>query len=104
VQYRILGKTNPRVSEISLGAWSLGGLIRVRNRTSQDADPCGNCEVSEAEGIRMAHRALALGINFFDTAPIYGDGGSELRVRIALETSAARDVIVSAKCGVFAQD
>lgn len=104
MEYRVLGRTGLEVSEISLGAWSLGGIVRVRDRTSKDSDPCGYGEVSEAEGIPIAYRALELGINFIDTAPIYGDGNSEIRVRKALESSGRDDVTICTKCGVFAQD
>ena len=104
MNYRMLGRTDFSVSEISLGAWSLGGIVRVRDRTSKNADPCGYGEVAEADGITIVERALALGINFIDTAPIYGDGNSELRVCKALAESGRRDVVVSTKCGVFAED
>jgi len=104
MRYRTLGRTGLNVSEISLGAWSLGGIVRVRNRTSKNPDPCGYGELSEADGIAIVDRALALGINFIDTAPIYGDGASELRVRKALAASGREDILVSTKCGVYAED
>lgn len=104
MNYRMLGRTGFSVSEISLGAWSLGGIVRVRNRTSKNADPCGYGEVAEADGIAIVHKALGLGINFIDTAPIYGDGKSELRVCKALATSGRDDVHISTKCGVYAEN
>ncbi|MHB1459886.1 MAG: aldo/keto reductase [Armatimonadota bacterium] len=104
MKYRKLGRTNLNVSEISLGAWSLGGIVRVRNRTSANADPCGYGEVSEVDGIAIVKHALTLGINFIDTAPMYGDGHSELRVQKALQASGRTDIMLCTKCGVFAED
>ncbi len=60
MNYRRLGTTGVWVSEIAFGCWHLG---------SKPAD--------ENEAIRLIHRALDLGINFFDTAEIYGEGRSE---------------------------
>ncbi|GGO34798.1 aldo/keto reductase [Deinococcus humi] len=62
MQYRTLGKTGYDVSSISFGAWAIGGTWG---------------EVSEQDAMSALHRALDLGINFFDTADVYGDGRSE---------------------------
>ncbi|GAA4016586.1 aldo/keto reductase [Deinococcus rubellus] len=62
MQYRNLGKTGYNVSSISFGAWAIGGTWG---------------EVSEESAMSALHRALDLGINFFDTADVYGDGHSE---------------------------
>ena len=62
MKYRILGKTGYRISEISFGSWSLG------------AD-WGN--VSETQAMATLHKAVDLGINFIDTADVYGNGRSE---------------------------
>ncbi len=62
MKYRRLGKTNWQISEISFGAWAIG------------AD-WGN--VSEEDALKTLHTALDNGINFFDTADVYGDGRSE---------------------------
>jgi len=61
--YRQLGRTGLRVSPIGFGAWQL-------------ANPLWGGP-DEAESERLVHAALAAGINFFDTAPGYGDGASE---------------------------
>jgi len=60
MQYRQLGSSKLRVSEISLGSWLTygGGVERER-------------------AIACVHRALDLGINFFDTANVYGGGAAE---------------------------
>jgi aryl-alcohol dehydrogenase-like predicted oxidoreductase len=60
--YRALGSTGFEVSAISFGAWAIGGTWG---------------KVDDAESLRTLHRALDLGVNFFDTADVYGDGHSE---------------------------
>ncbi|HEY6080021.1 MAG TPA: aldo/keto reductase [Polyangiaceae bacterium] len=62
MQYKALGRTGFEVSSISFGAWAIGGTWGA---------------VDDAESMRTLHRALELGINFFDTADVYGDGHSE---------------------------
>ena len=62
MQYRTLGRTGIRVSEIGFGAWAIGGSWG---------------EQSEDESLKALHTALDLGVNFLDTAALYGDGRSE---------------------------
>jgi L-galactose dehydrogenase/L-glyceraldehyde 3-phosphate reductase len=62
MEYRILGKTGLKVSEIGFGCGNVGGLL-IRG--------------SHEEQIEAVECALDLGINYFDTAPSYGDGESE---------------------------
>jgi aryl-alcohol dehydrogenase-like predicted oxidoreductase len=62
MEYRTLGKTGLRVSALGFGCGNVGGLM-VRG--------------TPAERERAAARAFELGINYFDTAPLYGDGTSE---------------------------
>src|SRR5690242_10472279 len=62
MEYRELGRTGWKVSAISFGAWAIGGTW-------------GN--VKDEESLAALHRALDLGVNFFDTADVYGDGHSE---------------------------
>lgn len=63
MQYRPLGKTGLTISEIGFGAWGIG------NTMWQGAQ--------DSESLRALHRAADLGVNFFDTALVYGDGHSE---------------------------
>lgn len=63
MQYRTLGKTGLRVSEIGFGTWGLGGASYG--------------SVDDAESARALLRALELGVNFYDTADLYGDGHAE---------------------------
>jgi aryl-alcohol dehydrogenase-like predicted oxidoreductase len=62
MQYKALGRTGFEVSGISFGAWAIGGTWGT---------------VDDAEAMQTLHRALDLGVNFFDTADVYGDGHSE---------------------------
>lgn len=62
MQYRALGRTGFDVSSISFGAWAIGGTWG---------------KVDDSQGLATLHRALDLGVNFFDTADVYGDGHSE---------------------------
>jgi aryl-alcohol dehydrogenase-like predicted oxidoreductase len=62
MKYRELGRTGWKVSEISFGSWAIGGTWG---------------EVDDKESIAALHRSLDLGVNFFDTADVYGDGRSE---------------------------
>jgi len=62
MEYRTLGRTGLRVSSLGFGCGNVGGLI-IRG--------------TPAERERAVARAMELGINYFDTAPVYGDGQSE---------------------------
>ncbi len=62
MQYRPLGRTGLNVSAVSFGAWAIGGTWGP---------------VNDEDSLKALHRALDLGVNFFDTADVYGDGHSE---------------------------
>jgi aryl-alcohol dehydrogenase-like predicted oxidoreductase len=62
MEYRELGRTGWKISAISFGAWAIGGTWG---------------DVKDEESLAALHRALDLGVNFFDTADVYGDGRSE---------------------------
>jgi aryl-alcohol dehydrogenase-like predicted oxidoreductase len=62
MEYRELGRTGWKVSTISFGAWAIGSTWG---------------KVDDAESMAALHRCLDLGVNFFDTADVYGDGHSE---------------------------
>ncbi len=73
MQYRELGRTGWKVSTISFGAWAIGGTWG---------------DVKDEESLSALQRALDLGVNFFDTADVYGDGRSEqLLARLRRERS-----------------
>jgi aryl-alcohol dehydrogenase-like predicted oxidoreductase len=65
MRHRRLGKTNYQVSEIGLGCWQLGGSFGTLGDDTADA---------------ILDKALALGVDFWDTADVYGDGLSESRI------------------------
>ena len=83
MEYRQLGTSGVQVSEIGFGAWAIGG------------DAWG--PVEDANSIAAMERALELGINFIDTADVYGNGHSETLVAQVLK--GRRDQIVVATKG-----
>jgi D-threo-aldose 1-dehydrogenase len=74
----------PAVTKLGLGCAPLGGLYEG---------------VSDAEAHDVVAQALALGLRFFDTAPLYGSGLSERRLGDALRDAARDDIVVSTKVG-----
>jgi aryl-alcohol dehydrogenase-like predicted oxidoreductase len=83
MKYRTLGKTGFEVSDISFGAWAIGGGWGI---------------VDDADSMRALEAALECGVNFFDTADVYGDGRSErLIARLAKEKK--QRIIVTTKAG-----
>src|SRR2546429_7884358 len=92
MNYRTLGQTGLKVSEISFGAWAIGG-------TSEAAGTqWGWGETPEAEAIAAIRRARELGVNFFDTADVYGNGRSEEVLGKALSSEWDK-VYVASKVG-----
>jgi len=81
-----IGNTDIEVSRVSLGTLAIGG-----ESVWGDSD--------EAESIRTIHRAREVGINFFDTAPVYGFGRSE-RILGRAVGSKRGEYIISSKCGL----
>jgi len=71
MQYRKFGNTDLLVSEIGFGAWAIGGGAMIGNTAIGWGDADDNVS------IKAIHSALDAGINFFDTADIYGLGHSE---------------------------
>jgi len=88
MEYRDLGKTGLRVSTLGFGCGNVGGLM-VRG--------------TPAERERAVARAIELGINYFDTAPSYGDGVSERNLGQALRALNA-PVYVGTKFRLSADD
>lgn len=80
MQYRNLGRSGLRVSEIGLGSWlTLGSRVGTT----------GTREI--------VHRAFELGINFFDTADVYSDGGAEEALGRALADIPRRHCVIATK-------
>ncbi len=88
VEYRILGKTGVKVSEIGFGCGNVGGLM-IRG--------------SYQEQLEAVNLALKLGINYFDTAPSYGDGQSEINLGRVLEELNPK-VTVATKIRISVED
>jgi aryl-alcohol dehydrogenase-like predicted oxidoreductase len=93
MQYRPLGKTDLRVSEIGFGAWAVGG------RADAAGTPFGWPRTSDEESLAAIRRARDLGVNFFDTADSYGFGRSESLLGIVLSRK-RHDVVIATKVGV----
>lgn len=89
---RSLGRSGIRVSAIGMGCWAIGGPFWKNER------PVGWSKVDDNESIRAIHRALNLGVNFFDTADVYGCGHSERIVGKALSGKRTQ-VIIATKFG-----
>jgi aryl-alcohol dehydrogenase-like predicted oxidoreductase len=83
MQYRELGRTGWKVSTISFGAWAIGGAW-------------GN--VDDKESLAALHRSIDLGVNFIDTADVYGDGRSE-RLVAQLRKERKETIYVATKAG-----
>ncbi|MEY7850256.1 aldo/keto reductase [Natrarchaeobius sp. A-rgal3] len=85
MNYRRLGSTGREVSAVGLGTWNVGGSWG---------------EVSDETGREVVGAALDAGIDFIDTADVYGDGRSERHIGHVLEErDASDDVFVATKAG-----
>jgi aryl-alcohol dehydrogenase-like predicted oxidoreductase len=83
MNYRLLGKTGMKVSEVSFGAWAIGSSWGA---------------VDDRESLAALHKAVDMGVNFFDTADVYGGGRSEKLIgRLLRERS--ETIYVATKAG-----
>lgn len=85
MNYRTLGKTGWKISEVSLGTWQVGGGW---------SNPVFNDNLAD----RIIHTAIDNGINFIDTADVYSNGLSEKAVARVVK-SRSEEVYVATKCG-----
>jgi aryl-alcohol dehydrogenase-like predicted oxidoreductase len=93
MEYRLLGrKTGITVSEIGFGGWAIGGPLEV------SGVPVGWSGTSDEESLSAIRRSRELGINFFDTADIYGHGRSESLIGIVLARH-RQNVVIATKVG-----
>src|SRR2546423_13981238 len=97
MNYRTLGQTGLKVSEISSGAWAIGGASEA------GGTQWGWGETPEAEAIAAIRRARELGVNFFDTADFYGNGRSEEVLGKSLSSEWDK-VYVASKVGNVVRD
>jgi len=84
MQYRSLGRTGWDISEMGFGAWGIGG------------DAWGKTDDTEA--ITALHKAIELGVNFIDTADVYGDGHSEQLIA-QVRKQYSKKLIIATKAG-----
>jgi aryl-alcohol dehydrogenase-like predicted oxidoreductase len=83
MQYRELGRTGWKISAVSFGGWAIGGAWGP---------------VDDAESMAALQRAVELGVNFFDTADVYGDGRSE-RLMAKLRRQQHEPIFIATKAG-----
>lgn len=88
MKYRIMGRTGLKVSEIGFGCGNIGGLM-IRG--------------SQKEQVEAVRLALCRGINYFDTAPSYGDGVSESNLGKVL-SELNPDIILATKVRISPGD
>ncbi|AWP27340.1 aldo/keto reductase [Paenibacillus glucanolyticus] len=89
---RMLGRSEISVSPLGLGCWAIGGEFTL------DGLPDGWGEVDESESIAGIHAALERGVNFFDTADVYGTGHSEAVLGRALR-GRRHEAVIATKFG-----
>ncbi|MGK3961255.1 aldo/keto reductase [Sorangium sp. So ce118] len=83
MEYRSLGRTGLRLSSVSFGAWAIGGTWG---------------DVDDKESLAALHRAADRGVNFFDTADVYGDGRSE-QLLARLRRERREEIVIATKAG-----
>src|SRR5450756_925155 len=83
MNYRGLGRTGWKVSDISFGAWAIGGTWGP---------------VDDTESLAALHAAIDCGVNFIDTADVYGMGRSE-RLIAQLKRDRKEEIVVATKAG-----
>lgn len=89
MEYRKIGKTGMKVSNISFGASSLGGVFH---------------SIKEEEGIQAVHTAVENGINFIDVSPYYGHLKAEIVLGKALKNIDRNKYYLSTKVGRYGKD
>jgi aryl-alcohol dehydrogenase-like predicted oxidoreductase len=94
MQYRQIGDSDLKVSEVSLGCWTLGGLNWV------NGIPNGWANIDENEAIAAINYAIDQGVNHFDNADVYGNGRAERLLAKALGVR-NKDVVIATKVGYF---
>lgn len=83
MKYRALGRTGWKVSEISFGTWAIGGSWGT---------------VDDKESLAALRQAIDAGVNFLDTADVYGDGRSE-RLCAQIKRERKEEIVIATKAG-----
>jgi aryl-alcohol dehydrogenase-like predicted oxidoreductase len=94
MEQRAFGRTGLMISRVGFGAWAIGGGDYAFGWGAQD----------DAESVAAIERAVDQGINWVDTAPVYGLGRSEEVVGRALKHLGSRRPFVFTKCSLVWQD
>lgn len=89
MEYREIGKTGMKVSNLSFGASSLGGVFH---------------SIKEEEGIKAVHTAVEKGINFIDVSPYYGHLKAEIVLGKALQEIEREKYYLSTKVGRYGKE
>ena len=97
MEYTILGKTGRKVSRIGFG----GATAGIKNYTGEFDPESVKMQENIAQTIKLAYE---LGINYFDTAPAYGDGISERIFGNGLKGIPEDDIFLATKCNVKSYD
>ena len=84
MQYRPLGRTEMHIATVSFGAWAIGGTWGP---------------VQDEESLAALHKAIDLGVNFIDTADVYGDGRSERLIARLRKERPHDKIFVATKAG-----
>jgi myo-inositol catabolism protein IolS len=97
MNYRTLGHSDVKVSEISFGCWTMGGLNWVNGSPNGWADP------NEDEITAGIKSAIDAGVNHFDNADVYGNGRAERMLTRVFEKLGvkSKDFIIATKIGHF---
>jgi aryl-alcohol dehydrogenase-like predicted oxidoreductase len=97
MNYREIGKTGVKVSEISFGCWTMGGLNWVNGQ------PNGWANVDENEIAAGIKAGLDAGVNHFDNADVYGNGRAERMLARCLDRLGVKstEVVIASKVGHF---
>ena len=95
MKYRRLGSSELEISEIGLGTWALGGPVTYQGFS------VGWAPIDEARALETIRSCFDCGINFIDTADIYGTGLSETYIGKALKDAGktGQDMIIATKVG-----
>lgn len=96
MEKRKLGKSGIEVSPMGFGCWAIGGPFKMFGM------PDGWGEINDDESVKAIHRAIDLGVNFFDTSDAYGIGHSETVLGEAVK--GIRDKVVIATKGGYVYD
>ncbi len=97
MNYRSLGTTDVKVSEISFGCWTMGGLNWV------NGTPNGWADVNEDEIAAGIKAAIDAGVNHFDNADVYGNGRAERMLARVFDRLGVKstDFVIATKIGHF---